>query len=548
MMKKWKKPARNSLTTKMVCILILLILPFNLVTILTSIQSIRDARQQTLVSMENMANLSMQQLDTRISFMNDFFYNMENDREAFKIYAKQGERDGELVIAETELARYLESNTSNDASADCIFWHSIPYQRLFVSLDDLGVIRNTVKKELNSWLVQDTKKAYTNWDIIEIGDSKWLLKVYQQGDFYYGGLFLLEEVSKNLRENAAFSTMEIRFGTADEVLDIPQNQLCVTATSKYANLQLQVLVPKREGYASLTRLQLLSLALVFLYVLLVPILLVVIKGLILNPLKRIGNAMMHLRNGEQSYRMPEIQASDEFMGINQTFNQMADNIQTLKIENYEKELDRKRMELKNLQLQIRPHFLMNMFNMLFSFAQIENYQNIQKLALYLSDYFRYIFQSGKELSVFEMEFQLIQKYLEISDMRYPGWCEVTYDIEPEVLEVEVPPLMMHNFVENIFKHVINYEQVIHIRIEAYCTEQEAIFIIADDGVGMEKQVAEQINCGIFEHKDKSRVHVGIENSYRRLRYFYGEKGRLEVESAPGEGCCFTITIPKGEEK
>ena len=58
-----------------------------------------------------------------------------------------------------------------------------------------------------------------------------------------------------------------------------------------------------------------------------------------------------------------------------------DRLKTLKIENYEKELARQRMELRNLQLQIRPHFLMNMFNLLYSFAQIENYQSIQKLAL-----------------------------------------------------------------------------------------------------------------------------------------------------------------------
>lgn len=96
---------------------------------------------------------------------------------------------------------------------------------------------------------------------------------------------------------------------------------------------------------------------------------------------------------------------------------MADRLKTLKIENYEKELARQRMELRNLQLQIRPHFLMNMFNLLYSFAQIENYQSIQKLALYLSDYFRHIFQNGKDLQPFEREFMLIQKYLEISELR-----------------------------------------------------------------------------------------------------------------------------------
>ena len=95
---------------------------------------------------------------------------------------------------------------------------------------------------------------------------------------------------------------------------------------------------------------------------------------------------------------------------------------------------------------------MNMFNLLYSFAQIENYQNIQKLALYLSEYFRYLFQNGRDLQPFRQELNLIQKYMEIAALRYPDCCETVYEIDPEALEVEVPPLLLHNFVENIFKH------------------------------------------------------------------------------------------------
>ena len=47
-----------------------------------------------------------------------------------------------------------------------------------------------------------------------------------------------------------------------------------------------------------------------------------------------------------------------------SFNTMADNIVNLKIENLEKELAKQRIELRNLQLQIRPHFLLNTFNLI----------------------------------------------------------------------------------------------------------------------------------------------------------------------------------------
>lgn len=144
---------------------------------------------------------------------------------------------------------------------------------------------------------------------------------------------------------------------------------------------------------------------------------------------------------------------------------------------------------------------------------------------------------------FSLEINLIQKYMEIAEMRYPGCVEAVYEVDPEAMETFVPPLLIHNFVENIFKHIVGYDKKIHLRIEAYTDGEETTFMIADDGPGMSREMAEGINRGIFRKKEDDRVHVGIENSYRRMKYFYGERGSLTVVSEPGEGTCFTIVIP-----
>lgn len=162
---------------------------------------------------------------------------------------------------------------------------------------------------------------------------------------------------------------------------------------------------------------------------------------------------------------------------------------------------------------------MNMFHLLYSFAEIENYRSIQKLSLYLSEYFRYLFQSGKELQPFGRELDLIQKYMEITALRYPDCCEIVYEIDQEVMEVEIPPLLIHNFIENIFKHIVNYDRKLHLRLEAYTDRDEATFLIVDDGPGMEPQMVEDINNRVFSGKRDDRIHVGIENSCRRIQYF-----------------------------
>lgn len=90
--------------------------------------------------------------------------------------------------------------------------------------------------------------------------------------------------------------------------------------------------------------------------LLIPILYALIQRLLLHPLRVLNQAQKRLRNGDLDCRITEKANSIEYEHSFQSFNKMADRIQDLKIEVYEKELDRKQMELSNLQLQDPPPF------------------------------------------------------------------------------------------------------------------------------------------------------------------------------------------------
>lgn len=447
------------------------------------------------------------------------------------------------------MASYFNMIVENEAFADILFWKSTQYDRIYIGMDSLNNPKSDKiyedKEKIRNFLQTGEITEYSRWGIVEIADMTWLMKMYvYNGDFYYGSMISLDELEYDLRRSSSFNNLEIVFAEEKENFEVPEGMLCVETESSAGHFKMQMRVPESEGYASVSPFQMLCFGFAFLYILLIPLLIYLIHRMILHPLKNISQAMEHLRNGEQDYRMVVCtRDADEFVNVSQTFNDMADRIRDLRIANYEKELERQRVELRNLQLQIRPHFLMNMFNLLYSFAQIENYQNIQKLALYLSEYFRYLFQSGKELQPFGQELNLIQKYVEIAALRYPDCCEVVYEIDPEALEVEVPPLLIHNFVENIFKHIVNYDRKLHLRIEAYTDKDEAIFLIADDGPGMDPQMVSAINQGIFTKNKDDRIHVGIENSYRRMKYFYGNKGSLTVESELGQGTCFSVVVP-----
>ncbi len=541
-------PDFHSITQRIVLLLILIILPFNIISVITTVISLQNAREQVVISLDNLMGLSFQQLSGRLTTMNDFFYNLDKTNKDFRLYSKQEERNTQLAMAEVNLAVHFNSAVENSSFADVLFWRSGEYERTYIGMRSLnnekcGKVLQC-KNILKSYLETGEKDRYSSWGIARIEEMTWLLKVYRIDELYYGSLISLDELEYHLKEACSYSGLEVSFTEERTRNTISRGRLLVEKECVPGGFWMQVSVPVSESYANLSVFQILCFGFAFLYILLIPLLICLIHRMVLNPLTNVSRAMEHLRNGEQDYRMAvDFRDAEEFTAINETFNDMADRIRELRIANYEKELEKQRIELRNLQLQIRPHFLMNMFHLLYSFAQIENYQNIQKLALYLSEYFRYIFQSGKELQPFSMELDLIQKYLEIADMRYPDCFETVYEVDPEVLETSVPPLLIHNFVENIFKHIIGHDKKIQIRIEAYTDGEESTFMIADDGPGMDAQRQEDINQGIFRKRDDERMHVGIENSYRRIKFFYGERGSLTVVSEPGEGTCFTIIIP-----
>ena len=276
----------------------------------------------------------------------------------------------------------------------------------------------------------------------------------------------------------AIDQTNLNIETSVEYPVLQDNQaLQVVSSSIRTDLHLVLSVPRNDVIKSLPIIQWVGIFLAFAYLLVVPLLLLFLNRNLIRPLNMIRDALIRLKKGDKDYRIVASDSAEEFRTINQSFNEMADNINNLKIENYEKDMARQKMELRNLQLQIRPHFLLNMFKLVYSLAQIQEYQGIQRLALYLSNYFRYIFRSGKDLDDFGNELKLIQEYLDVSAIRYPGKFTVEYDIDDRVKQIVVPPLLVHNFVENIMNHALEVDRVVNIRLAGKIMNNHVFFTI-----------------------------------------------------------------------
>ena len=109
----------------------------------------------------------------------------------------------------------------------------------------------------------------------------------------------------------------------------------------------------------------------------------------------------------------------------------------------------KRLNLLNdtkmlaLQSQINPHFLFNTINMIYLYECDElGYQHkIPLLTLKLSRILKYAFQSTDLVSL-STELDFVKTYLALMQERYNNLFQVIYDVNPDLLSIEVPKLFI----------------------------------------------------------------------------------------------------------
>lgn len=69
---------------------------------------------------------------------------------------------------------------------------------------------------------------------------------------------------------------------------------------------------------------------------------------------------------------------------------MMENLESLKAQVYEERLRAQQAEIRQLQMQINPHFFYNTLFMVYRMAQQDGNEDIARLSLNLSRYYRYI--------------------------------------------------------------------------------------------------------------------------------------------------------------
>ncbi len=286
---------------------------------------------------------------------------------------------------------------------------------------------------------------------------------------------------------------------------------------------------------------------VFITVFFILFILFFVKKEITSPMRIVVGAIDSIKSGNYQKRIEGDFNTKEFEKLQQTTNQMVDEIVELKIQTYERKIELQDMELKAIRLQIKPHFFLNALTTISSLSSLNKNEEIRTYIKALSKNIRYMFQVGFHTVPIKEEIQHIENYFEMQELKYPGCVFHMIDLPRELEDWEIPQMLIHTIIENAYKHAVSIDDMLTILIkiskQVYKGEEMLLIEIEDDGKGYPQEVLDYMS-GATKWISENGTRIGLWSIKRILELMYERDDLLILDNILPHGCINRIYVPK----
>ena len=259
--------------------------------------------------------------------------------------------------------------------------------------------------------------------------------------------------------------------------------------------------------------------------------------------RALKEAMQQAEQGRFVQLESPLQKNPELHTVVSGFNHMSASLQQLVYDNYVTRLRSKEAELKMLRLQINPHFLYNTLNLIQSLAVLGENDKVARMTENVGQMFRYNMAGASRVRV-RNEVELLRRYCEIQQVRFPGKLRLEWDVAEEQLDCAMEKFTLQPLVENIFKHNRLHDPL-QIRISVKKNEAEELVLeVWNSGPGMDPDRLAAVQAELADGKvgDKE-TSIGLLNVSERIRMAFGAQYGVELFSGPGQGVLARVTMP-----
>lgn len=410
------------------------------------------------------------------------------------------------------------------------------------------------------------EKIYSKWMPVEIGGRYYITNIVPYHDSYMISLVSADHLIRplrelNLGENGFVSLVDDRGQVLTSPISNNGERLGeerqssffpnlfkggTTVNGEFTNASFHVkLVIQFGTFEKIMIAQLLILLLAVIITCSLGFILLYFRNKVLRPIKSFSyNLAFWTEEGESlAFEGSKI---IELERANKQFMNLVDQIKKFKIDLYERELEKQRIQLDYMKLQINPHFFLNCLTNIYSMAQMQLYREIEQMALSTSRYFRYIFQNDGDFVKLRDEIEHVRIYLDIQKHRYPD--ALAYRIEERDLlgDARIPPLVLQTFVENAVKYAVSRVSQVQIelavRLRQEAGEERLVIRIADTGPGFPPEILECLQKGSPLDQSAGN-HIGIMNTLQRLASLYSGQAAVSFSNREDGGACVILSLP-----
>lgn len=273
------------------------------------------------------------------------------------------------------------------------------------------------------------------------------------------------------------------------------------------------------------------------------------------PLEDMTNALRNIQEGVWEVEFTASNRITEIENVRQTVRIMLKEIEQYKIRSYEEQLEKQKVQLQFLQLQLAPHFYTNCLKNAYYMLMMKEYENAEEFLLCLSAHLRYLLQTDAKLVTVKTEKEFVQNYVNMEAIlsSRPFICEMSVD--DRALDVKIPILTLQLFVENSIKYARgiegrNLQIQVHVRYLSTDNGDSLDITVSDNGPGYPEELLAILNKKEVsaDGQAERKMGVGVINLLSRLRLHYGAGISWYFENRDGAYSEVILPVKLGGEE
>jgi signal transduction histidine kinase len=194
-------------------------------------------------------------------------------------------------------------------------------------------------------------------------------------------------------------------------------------------------------------------------------------------------------------------------------------------------------QLAALRRQMEPHFMFNTLNSIAGLVREQRNDAAVSMIVGLSEFLRRATEDSHRTQVtLGEEVEYLQRYIDIQKVRFGERLRVSVEIPPEMLQAQVPALLLQPLVENAIKHGIGKRVAGGtVRVTGACDNGTLRLSVCNDGPTVPAAEPAPADGG-----------VGLNNLRTRLRILHGAESELQLRLAQSGEAEVVVTLPLRE--